>query len=348
MKPALSVLINSYVRTAYLRDAFESVVKQEGAAPFEVILINALDDPPFAAEFEEAARIANIEFRLVKVSPTPVGGLAHGVAEARGEIIAILDDDDLWERGKVAAVQQAFDADPALGLFHNGQTFVDQRNRPVSIVSPHRLVRHRSSLFPPGRRVRMTPDDLAAARKLIAFEAMFNNSSLSFRRSILEARIPIFQQIGGGDDSFLFFCALASRAAITATTDRLTRYRIHALAATATGGKNRDFATRLSDYAAFMARHVERVDLCQRIPPGPLPRTAGLLLRRDLAQQRLLRSAIEGRGAQVGVVDEVRALMGADGFAPTGVDLLAAALGLGSLGSRRLTRAAFMAWRMAW
>jgi glycosyltransferase involved in cell wall biosynthesis len=344
----VSVLINSYVRTAYLREAFASVLRQFGADPFEIVLINALENAPFVHEFERLARAAGVEYQLVRVSPTPVGGLAKGVAAARGDVIAILDDDDLWEPQKVARIQQAFGTDPDLGLFHNGQTFVDQANRPIWALSPHRLIRHRSSWILPGRTVRMVPDDVAAARLLLEFEAMFNNSSMTFRRTILESRLPIFEQLGGGDDSFLFFCALASRATIVATTDRLTRYRIHSLAATAAGGRSREYTDRLADYAAFMARHVERVDLCQRIPPGPLPHVAGSMLRRDLAQQRLLRCAIEGRQAGASVTDEIRTLMAPDGFSPSTVDLLAIALGLSSLGAPEFSRAAFMAWRMAW
>jgi glycosyltransferase involved in cell wall biosynthesis len=348
MNPRVTVLINSYVRTTYLQQAFRSVLRQTDAEAFEVVLINALGDPPFLASFEREARAAGVDFQLVQVPPTPIGGLARGVAVARGEVIAILDDDDLWEPRKLSVVQKAFGTDPSLGFFHNGQTFVDKDGRPISAWSPHRLVRHRSSRFPEGLWIRMAPEDARAARQLLAFEAMFNNSSISFRRSILETRIPIFEHLGGGDDSFLFFCALASRAAIMATTDRLTRYRIHPLAATAAGGRKSDYAGRLGDYASFMARHVERVDLCQRIPPGPLPRTAGILLRRDLAQQRLLRAAIEGKGTGTPLSDDVRVLFESDGFVPSAVDLFAVALGFGSRASLDLTRAAFMAWRMAW
>jgi glycosyltransferase involved in cell wall biosynthesis len=345
--PLVSVLVNSYVRTAFLREAFDSVMAQTGAAPFEVVLMTALKDPPFLDEFQQKAGAAGIDFHSVRVSPTPVGGLARGVESARGEVIAILDDDDLWEPHKVATVQRTFAEDSTVGFFHNGQTFVDRYNQPISRWSPHRLIRHRSSRLPEGRIVRMVPEDSKAARQLIDCEAMFNNSSISFRRSILDARMPIFEQLGGGDDSFLFFCALASRATIVATTRRLTRYRLHPFAATAAGGQ-KDFAGRLTDYALFLARHVERVDLCQRIPPGPLPRTASSMLRRDLAQQRLLRTAIEGDVPGISVARETGVLFESDGFSPSVVDLFAIGLGLCSRASRKLTRAAFLAWRMAW
>jgi hypothetical protein len=97
-----------------------------------------------------------------------------------------------------------------------------------------------------------------------------------------------------------------------------------------------------------MARHIERVDLCQRIPPGPLPPTAGILLRRDLAQQRLIRTAVESNCSDIRVTRETRVLLESDGIGPSSLDLFAIGLGLSSRITGPLTRAAFMAWRMAW
>jgi glycosyltransferase involved in cell wall biosynthesis len=348
MNSRVSVLINSYVRTTYLDAAFESVIRQSGAEPFEIVLNSAIDSPPFALDFQRRANAVGIDFKVVKVLPTAIGGLARGVVESRGDIIAVLDDDDLWEPGKMARLQKEFTQDPELGFFHNGQTFVDHANQPLSRLSPHRVVRHRSSRFPEGVSLRMAPEDVRAARRLLSLEPMFNNSSIAFRRTILESRLSTFERLGGSDDSFLFFCALASGCAVTATTDRLTRYRIHPQAATAGGPRGSNFAGRLAAYTVFMDRQVERVGLCEALSHGPLPRAAGLMLRRDLAHQRLLRAAVDKRVSEVSLTPDTRALMEPDGFAPTLTDLFAICLGLGSRLSNDFSRAAFLAWRMAW
>jgi len=109
MRPLVSVLINSYLRIDFLERAFGSVLDQTNAGPFEIILINALEEPPFQEQFARRARDHGIDFKLVKVAPGPVGpGLLSGVRAAKADIISVLDDDDSWEPRKLAAVQAAF------------------------------------------------------------------------------------------------------------------------------------------------------------------------------------------------------------------------------------------------
>jgi hypothetical protein len=332
-----------------LEAALDSVFRQIDAEPFEVVLISAILDPPSVKPFERRAEAVGLDFRIVHVTPGPVGAaLLTGVKSAHGDVIAILDDDDVWEPCKMKAVQQAFTADSNLAFFHNGQTFVDEENRSIPPWSFHRLIRHSSSRIPEGLTVRMSAGDTKAARMLLMLEPMFNNSSMSLRKSLLEVNQGLMSQVTGGEDSFLFYSALASGATVEATSDRLTRVRMHGLASTAAQDQSAAYASRVSAYSSYMVRHLNRLGLCEDLLAGTRGNEAFRMLRRDVAQWKLLERVVRGHESTTSVSRETRILLGSDGF-PAGLrDILTILLGFGSLVSEDMVRAAFMASRMNW
>mgnify|MGYP003288076187 CR=1 FL=1 len=107
----VSVVIPTYNRSALLLDAVESVLAQEFARPFEIVIVdnNSQDDT------ETVAR------RLVEEHPGKIRyvretqqGNAHarnlGVRTARGAIIAFIDDDVFVERDWLATLWNALDS----------------------------------------------------------------------------------------------------------------------------------------------------------------------------------------------------------------------------------------------
>ena len=103
--PLVSVVIPTRCRPQLLCRAVCSALAQTGPA-LEVVVVVDGPDPATAAEL---ARIA--DRRLVCVSlPASVGGSEArnmGVRHARGRWIALLDDDDEWLAGKLAAQMRA-------------------------------------------------------------------------------------------------------------------------------------------------------------------------------------------------------------------------------------------------
>ncbi len=91
--PTVSVIIPTYNRKALLRQALESVFAQS-YRDFEVIVI----DDGSTDGTEEALRPL---FERIRYLSKPNGGPAsarnRGIKEARGDYIAFLDSDDLWE-----------------------------------------------------------------------------------------------------------------------------------------------------------------------------------------------------------------------------------------------------------
>ncbi|WP_310533376.1 glycosyltransferase [Novosphingobium sp.] len=135
-RPLISVVITCYNLAAYIREAIDSVLAQELAGPFEIIVVDDCstdDSSSIIATYSEA--------RLVSTSVN--GGVmlatVAGVQAARGDIVALLDGDDTWEPGKLAAVRAQF-ADPRVGFVTHDLVYADAECRPTDAPTRPRAV----------------------------------------------------------------------------------------------------------------------------------------------------------------------------------------------------------------
>ena len=107
--PRLTAVICTYDRYDVLPDAIRAVVVQVPPGGMELLVIDNSPDP--ARSFAEAARLDLPQVRWVH-EPKP--GLSNarnvGLAQARGAVIAYLDDDTIAAPDWAAAMLAAFDA----------------------------------------------------------------------------------------------------------------------------------------------------------------------------------------------------------------------------------------------
>ncbi len=96
--PLVSVLMPTCNHGGYLRDSIQSVLDQAEVSLELIVIDDGSTDntPAVAASFGNAIRYYR--------QPNAGGAAAlnHGLREARGEFIAVLDSDDLWLPGKLA------------------------------------------------------------------------------------------------------------------------------------------------------------------------------------------------------------------------------------------------------
>jgi len=349
MRPLVTALVNSYTRVDFIRQAVLSTIAQVADSDFEIVVINALDEMPYRHELELAAQAKGVSLRLAKVEPGKVGpGLLRGLRESEGEVISIIDDDDIWEQGKLAAVSSAFRSYPKLCYLHNAQTLVNVDNVPLSPLNLHRLIRHPSSLIPPHVEVLANANNVSDLKKLVGMEAMFNNSSISVRREVLESVESLLPSLSGGEDSFLFFAALGHGGQLMATSNRLTRLRVHSAGTTSAGRSIDSFHGRLLAYTEFVERHLHRLDLCEEALGAGASRAVRLLLERDRAEWMLMRE-MTGTGLSPGeLAGATRSLFASARFGVTTRNLMAIALGWTAAASPALARSMFLSWRLAW
>lgn len=98
-QPLVSVIMPVYNGADYIREAVDSVFRQE--VPLELLVI----DDGSTDETEEvlAAYLCREDFRYLKNNKNmgAAGSRNRGVREAKGRYVAFLDADDWWEDGKL-------------------------------------------------------------------------------------------------------------------------------------------------------------------------------------------------------------------------------------------------------
>lgn len=112
----VSVIIATWGRGAHILPSVQSVLAQHYRA-FEVLVIGDKDDPATEAVLAGTpARWINLPERVGSQS----GPNNAGIAAARGDIIAYLGHDDLWEPDHLSRIMALFDADAALDFAVSG------------------------------------------------------------------------------------------------------------------------------------------------------------------------------------------------------------------------------------
>lgn len=92
MKPSVSVIIPTYNRAAFLREAIASA-QQQTYAPLEILVV---DDGSTDATREVVRAFGDSVKYIFQNHRGPGAARNTGVQYARGELLAFLDDDDVW------------------------------------------------------------------------------------------------------------------------------------------------------------------------------------------------------------------------------------------------------------
>jgi len=125
----VTALITAYNCERFIGEAVDSALAQDYAGPLEVLVIDDGSTDGTAAALEarhDTARACGAAARHLRVIHQPNAGYVaateRGIAEARGELIALLDGDDAWPPDKLTRQVQALG--PA-GLVYGDMTVID-------------------------------------------------------------------------------------------------------------------------------------------------------------------------------------------------------------------------------
>jgi glycosyltransferase involved in cell wall biosynthesis len=182
-QPFVSVVVTTFNQAPYIRPALESVFRQSYER-HEVIVIDdgSTDDTPRILA-PLASRIVHVR----QANQGVAGARNRGVREAKGELVAFLDGDDLWEPDKLAYQVAAAVANPQSGLIvtdgvqFDGTQIIDE-----------------SLIGPPERRfleVAGGVTTLEAHRQLLAGNFIASVSQVMMPKAVLES-------VGPSDTSF--------------------------------------------------------------------------------------------------------------------------------------------------
>jgi glycosyltransferase involved in cell wall biosynthesis len=213
MAPLVSAVVTTYNQAPYIEDALRSATGQT-YPHVEIIVVDdgSIDDTP--------ARLARFGDRITVVRQPNLGVAASrntGIRRARGELIAFLDGDDLWEPGKLAAQVDAALRHPGSGLIvTDGVQFTDRTVIGASLLS-------RTGRTFLGR----SPDPVVTGRcyhELLAGNFICTTSQVMIPAHVLGAVGPSDTRFRVASDYDLYL-RIAARYDVTVVRQLLTRWR---------------------------------------------------------------------------------------------------------------------------
>ncbi len=116
-RPLISVLIASRNRPGELAKAIQSVLDQDYASPFEIVVLDDDSDTPLEQQIASELPSNRVQW-LRSDSPSGVSGARNRlVGSASGELLVFLDD-DAWFVGtdELQKIERTFDSQPELGV----------------------------------------------------------------------------------------------------------------------------------------------------------------------------------------------------------------------------------------
>ena len=124
MHPRVSVVITTYNQAPYIRQAVDSALGQTFRSRDILVVDDGSTDDTQAALAPYRDRI-----NYIRQGNRGVAGSRNtGVRHARGELLAFLDGDDLWDPAKLEIQVAAADSAPLSGLIAvNGVEFGPER-----------------------------------------------------------------------------------------------------------------------------------------------------------------------------------------------------------------------------
>jgi glycosyltransferase involved in cell wall biosynthesis len=128
--PKVSVIIAAHARVQFLKQAVASVAAQ---GPEEIVVVKYTRDPDLDRELLSLGALVHWT-----QEPYQGGKVAEGIERASGDVVALLDDDDVFLPGKIARLREAF-SDPRVVFYANRYLPFTDTPPPTPEPAPIRL-----------------------------------------------------------------------------------------------------------------------------------------------------------------------------------------------------------------
>ncbi len=205
--PFFTVLIDTYNYGSYVEEAVASALAQNFPAEEREIVV--VDDGSTDDTQERLRKFGEAIRYLRKPNGGQASAFNFGFAHASGEVIALLDADDVWLPEKLGRVYEAFEGNPSAGMVYHRVHWWDG----LEGISADRHFVPISGRVPESRRA------------LLQY-AMAGTSCLAFRRGALKELLPVPEVLRSQADAYL--TALVIFVAPVATIQEyLGKYRLH-------------------------------------------------------------------------------------------------------------------------
>ncbi len=285
-RPLVTALIDTYNHQRFIAAAIESVLAQDfPAGKMEIVVVDdgSTDRTPARVKaFGDHVRY------IRKRNGGQASALNLGFEESRGEIIVMLDGDDVWLPQKARRVVEEFEKNPAAGMvFHPYQYWMQDEDARESDDQDDENGPQVDPAFRPLSGY--LPDSSTAMRQF----GGFGTCSMALRRKVASELFPIPASLKIFADCFLIAGAIFL-APVASIPECLTRYRHHN--ANLASISELDMQRLAQRNESFRVARQEIADwLAGRGFRGSHP-AADVLLRRMELVQRLLSFSLQAPG----------------------------------------------------
>jgi glycosyltransferase involved in cell wall biosynthesis len=173
MPMTVSIVVTCFNLERYIGSAIDSALGQRHSPPIEIIVV---DDCSTDSSAEIIRSFGEVRYLRTARNAGVLLAMLDGIEAASGDIILLLDGDDLWAPDKLSAVAERFFEDSTLALVTHDLRFVDQsghslprRSRPDEILN---------SLAPDAAEAKVREGILTMG------DFVWLGSALAFRRSL--------------------------------------------------------------------------------------------------------------------------------------------------------------------
>ncbi len=255
-----SIVLCTFNGAHFLRALWDSLLAQS-RLPDEICVRDdvSIDDTwPLLNELAQAARARGIAVSLARNERNSgvVANFEAALQNARGDVIHLCDQDDVWHPRKLETMHAQFARRPRLLLLHGDARLIDENG-----------VALRSTLF---QALELTRGELRRVHTGRAFDALLRRNlatgaTLAFRRALLKDALPMPRE--WVHDEWLAMLA-AVRGEVDCIEAPLIDYRQHA--GNQIGVQSRDFAMKIARAAeprrAYLLGLIDRMQvLLQRL-----------------------------------------------------------------------------------
>ena len=238
-KELVSVIIPAYNARAWVADSVKSALDQSYPA-VEIIVI---DDGSSDSTAElVAAKFGSAVHLLRQANQGQAHATATGMAVARGQWIAFLDSDDLWDAGKLAAQVEYLGRHPEIAaVYSDAEEFREWGVDHQSYIQKHAALR----------------DPARVVQAIVGRHVPLRSTVMLRKAFLVEHGIQVDTQSGSVDDIGLFL-EIAARGGRFGWIDRVTTFRrMHDQ--NFSRGHLKRFTSRIPMYHRLLAR-------CQNAP----------------------------------------------------------------------------------
>lgn len=127
-EPIVSVVIPTYNRSAYLKEAVESVLAQSYINTEIIVVDDGSTDDTHSVIKSYNGRVIYIK----QENNGPSSARNRGISIASGVFIAFLDSDDLWHRDKLEKQLGLFEKNDNIGLVASGHDVINNRSELIN------------------------------------------------------------------------------------------------------------------------------------------------------------------------------------------------------------------------